>query len=142
MDKEGMAGHMKHIRWEEFDLSKAVQDEVDGWEALMERFFIRHTVEELEEEAARVGIRLVGVKNVAQVIENPHLKARGFWEKLDRPGMENPLDYTGFLFLSNKTSSRARSHAPCIGEHNTEVYGELLSLSKAEIGKLKQEAVI
>jgi crotonobetainyl-CoA:carnitine CoA-transferase CaiB-like acyl-CoA transferase len=45
------------------------------------------------------------------------------------------------IHLSRSDWSIARG-APCLGEHNEKVYGELLGLGRDEIGALRAEGVI
>jgi len=133
---------MKDVRWEEFDLSRAVQEDILSWEERMERFFLNHTVEELEKRAEKEGIRLAGVKDISQVVNDPHLEVRGYWQRFEGKEKDRDILYPGFLFLSNITDSRPRSLAPLVGEHNLEVYGKLLGLSESEVEGLKEEGVI
>ncbi len=142
MEENGMIGSLKGVDWEKMDTAELTQELVDTWERDMARFFLLYTKAELEEGASKRGIKLIGVKTVPEIMESPHLKARGYWQELYHPEFNRNLTYPGFYFLSDKTSHMPRYRAPLLGEHNLEVYRDKLGLSATEIDQLKREAVI
>jgi crotonobetainyl-CoA:carnitine CoA-transferase CaiB-like acyl-CoA transferase len=142
MEEDGVIGSLKGIDWETMDTAELTKELVDNWEKDMARFFLLHTKAELEAGASNREIKLIGVKTVPEIVESPHLKARGYWQELYHPELDRNLTYPGFYFLSNETSHVPRSRAPRLGEHNQEVYCDKLGLSAKEIDQLKQEAVI
>ena len=42
----------------------------------------------------------------------------------------------------SKTPGSIRTPAPCLGEHNQYVFGDLLGLSQEEIAQLEEEGII
>lgn len=142
MEEDGVIGSLKGIDWEKMDTAELTQELVDNWERDMARFFLLHTKDELEEGAAKRGIKLIGIKTIPEIVNSPHLRARGYWKEVYHPEFDRSFAYPGFYFLSNETSHGPRSRAPLLGEHNYEVYQDRLGLSVAEIDELKRQGVI
>lgn len=75
------------------------------------------------------------------LVEDPHLKERGFFIETDHPVM-GKLRFANVPWkLNNKTIENHR-YAPLLGEHNEYVLGELLGLPPEEIAGLIEEKVI
>jgi crotonobetainyl-CoA:carnitine CoA-transferase CaiB-like acyl-CoA transferase len=108
----------------------------------MSRFFLLHTKSELEEGAAKRGMKLIGVQTVPDIMNSKHLNARGYWKELNHPELNTSISYPGYYFQSNKTKHGPKSTAPHLGEHNKAVYKEKLGLSAKEVEDLKLEGVI
>ena len=49
---------------------------------------------------------------------------------------------SGSVYKMSKTPGNRKMLVPEVGEHNDEVYGELLGMEAAEIQRLKDEAAI
>ena len=86
------------------------------------------------------GVPAAPVLGYRDIYDNPHLRARGFFEQVTHPeagtwDMERPL----YRFARRPTS--IERNGPCFGEHNAYVFGELLGLSDAEIAQLEKEGV-
>lgn len=97
------------------------------------------------EEAMRIlqeaGVRAGAVLSAAELFRNPHLRARGFFEKVSHPeaGMH---DYPGVPWKLSETRGGIRLPAPCFAEHNAYVFGELLGMPQEEVERLEREGVI
>lgn len=82
------------------------------------------------------------VQNMADRMErDPQLRYRGFYPVADHPEL-GPHRFEGLPVQMSRSRWEVRGGAPCLGEHNHYVYGELLGLSDEEIAELKAEAVI
>ena len=142
MDEEGMAGDLKEVKWEEIDMDKVGQGQLEHWEELTSKFFVTHSKEELYEGAFRRGGMLFPVNNVKDILENKQLAARDFWVEVEHPELGTAISYPGAPFKSNETAWRISRRAPLIGEHNEEIYEKELKISKEELAILKQANVI
>ena len=75
------------------------------------------------------------------LLDDPHLKARGFWQEIDR-------EYVGMhaqpsvAFRPGSAPIAIRHAAPTLGERNREVFGSLLGMSDAQIDALEADGVI
>ncbi|MBV9247845.1 MAG: CoA transferase [Acetobacteraceae bacterium] len=91
--------------------------------------------------ARRYRIPCAPVRNPVEVMNDPHMHARGMLEIIDHPVLgsivvpNSPLRLHGAECISAVPS-------PDLGQHNQEVYGEWLGLSPADIAALKQDGVI
>ena len=142
MDSESTAGDMMNVNWEEVDLLKVSQEQVDHWEALWADFFEARTKAELYEGAVERGIILYPVNTIKEVVESPQLAARDFFVPLEHAELGTTVVYPGPPFKSSEAGPKLRCRAPLIGEHNQEIYLGELGLSKAQLAALKERGVI
>ncbi len=147
MDSEGMAPNfLKEKDWENFgerfDLTTVGQAELDQISEVVAKFFLRHTVSELYEEAIKGRFLLDPVANAKDTIEDPQLQARDFWQEVEHPELGTAITYPGRFIKLSESPCQIWCRAPLIGEHNQEIYGEELSFSKEKLILLKQAGVI
>jgi crotonobetainyl-CoA:carnitine CoA-transferase CaiB-like acyl-CoA transferase len=86
------------------------------------------------------GIKAGAVFNISELAHDPHLNERGFFEELSHPEAGTHL-YPGVSWRMSRTPGRLRLPAPCFGEHNRYVFGELLGMSDEEVSRLADEGV-
>jgi crotonobetainyl-CoA:carnitine CoA-transferase CaiB-like acyl-CoA transferase len=79
--------------------------------------------------------------SVADIFADPHVQARGDIVTVDDP-VAGPVRMQGVYPRFSRTPGAIERGAPRLGEHNDEIYGELLGLSAAERQALAQERVI
>lgn len=81
------------------------------------------------------------VRDLAEVMHDPHMHQRGMLERIDHPDLgeivvpTSPLRFHGADTVETVPSPR-------VGQHNGDVYGEWLGLSAEEIEQLRQDGVI
>ena len=141
---EGMAGDLFDKKWDSFFLERApVSSEQASYiRELFQAFAIKHTKEELMFQAQERGIEVTIVSSVRDVMEDPHLRQRGYFVKVEHPELNDTIVYTGAPFKSNEMSWEYWRRAPFIGEHNREIYMEELGISQQELAILKEGGVI
>lgn len=100
---------------------------------LIERWFSQYTRAELEEMVADT-VPLSGIKSIDEVVEDPHINARGMIVELPIAG--NPTRIMGLPIKLSALADLPHRPAPKVGEHNEEVLTGVLSLSKSEIADL------
>jgi len=86
------------------------------------------------------GVKAGAVLNIAELAHDPNLNERGFFEELSHPETGTHR-YPGVSWQMSRTPGRLRLPAPCFGEHNHHVFGELLGMSDEEIRQLANEGV-
>jgi crotonobetainyl-CoA:carnitine CoA-transferase CaiB-like acyl-CoA transferase len=100
----------------------------------------RHENIELAKLLQSHGIRAGAVLNAAGMVNDPHLKQRGFFQKDEHPEAGRHI-MPGISWRMSRTPGRIERPAPCFGEHNRYVFSELLGMSDEEIEQLAQEGV-
>lgn len=80
------------------------------------------------------------VHKAAELLDNSQLKARGFFQTLEREDT-GPLPYAGPAWRLSKTPGRLGGPPPGLGQHSEEVLRELLGIPKAAIADLVQRNI-
>jgi crotonobetainyl-CoA:carnitine CoA-transferase CaiB-like acyl-CoA transferase len=86
------------------------------------------------------GLAASPVPSVADLMENPHLRQRGFFEKTAHPEA-GVWEMDGVPWRLSLTPAHVRLNAPCFGEHNDYVFRHLLGLSTEEVAELESQGV-
>jgi benzylsuccinate CoA-transferase BbsE subunit len=128
--------------WEAFDYDQATQESFNRITDFFSLFFKTHTKEELFRGAMERRIILYPVADVKDIAGDEQLKARGFWQPVVHPELGAEVTYPGAFAKSPSADLSIRRRPPLIGEHNEEIYGDVLSMSRAELLLLKQNRVI
>lgn len=87
------------------------------------------------------GVPATVVFSNAQLVNDPHLKERGFCVE-DRHPETGKRVIPGVPWHLNRTPGSVRTHAPLLGEHNDEILGGLLHMSEDEINDLMDKEVV
>jgi len=93
-------------------------------------------LEILEQERVPAG----PIYNVEDMMSDKHFQARGLFEHVEING--KPLTIPAMMPKLVKTPGRTDWSGPTLGEHNTEILGELLGLSEDDISALEHHKVI
>jgi crotonobetainyl-CoA:carnitine CoA-transferase CaiB-like acyl-CoA transferase len=109
-------------------------DEIDkliaGWTA-------GRTVADAVRTLRGAGVPSAPVTNSPALLDNPHLLARGFWERVDHP-VAGTFRCTGMPFVFvGKPRRWIRRVAPLYGQHTEEVLTGLLGRSEHELAQLR-----
>jgi crotonobetainyl-CoA:carnitine CoA-transferase CaiB-like acyl-CoA transferase len=99
------------------------------------------SVAEAVNELDQAGIPSGPVNSIAQVAKDPHLKAREMILEVEHPVM-GILPLLGFPVKLSATPGTVRLPPATLGQHNQEVYRELLGMTEEELAALRQEGVI
>ena len=102
---------------------------------------VRHTDYEAMHRLQACGVPAAAVLNNAQLVRDPHLRERGFCVEDDHPET-GKRTISGVSWGLDRTPGSVRTHAPLLGQHNLEVFANLLGVDEDEINHLKQEEVI
>lgn len=80
----------------------------------------KHAGQALEEMLLAAGVPCSRVRNIAQIVDEPHVRARGILEETDHPAAGRMTTLKTPIVLSGKTAPMRR-HAPMLGENTREV---------------------
>ncbi len=113
----------------------------DELDVLIARWTMEHDRYEVMHLLQSAGIPAGPVLGPAGVYADPHLKERGFFREVTHREAGTHL-YPGMCFKYDNTPVEIRIPAPCLGEHNDYVFGQLLGMTAQEIEQLKTENII
>lgn len=101
----------------------------------------RHDRGELFHEGQRRRMLVLPVNNVKDLLEDEQLRARDYFVAVEHPELHSTLRYPGAPYHFSETPAHGDRRAPLLGEHNEEVYGDLLGMSASERKQLEAEGV-
>ena len=87
------------------------------------------------------GVAAMPSFSAKDILLDPHVKARGLVREIEHPVLGKKVVINPAWKLS-ETPASIRKASPLLGEHNEEVFGGLLGMSKEEIKKLEDEQII
>lgn len=114
------------------------QDELDR---LIEEWTLKHDHYQVMRILQQADIPAGPVLDAEELVEEPHLNERGVFEMVTHPEA-GTHPYIGRFAGFSKTPISIRRPAPCLGEHNRYVFGELLGLSQEEMAQLEEQGII
>jgi CoA:oxalate CoA-transferase len=113
----------------------------DDVDALVASWASLHTKQEVMEQLANADVTCGIVKEIPEVINDPHLRERGTLQDIEHPTAGKVTVLASPIRLNNEAPT-IDAPSPTLGEHNELIYGKLLGLSAKEIASLKEQGVI
>ena len=108
----------------------------------IERFIKSLSKQELFEGAAARRILLFPVASPRDIVDNPQLHARQYFQQVTHPEIDTPITFLGPFVQASATPLQYRRFPPKLGEHNQEIYANELGLPHAELLRLRETGVI
>lgn len=102
---------------------------------------LEHTKKECVDAGQAAGANCGPINTMEEVLDDPHLRERGFWAEIDHP-FTGKLTYPGRPFPAEDMPWLIRRPAPLLGQHNEEIYCGKLGYSKKDLVKLKETGCI
>ena len=134
--------------WEVFEDPKWIEPSYrrseEGYETfcrILHRYTMQHDKMSLYEKAQANRIALSPVSNGRDLLENPQLKHRNFWQTIEHENLGGDVTYPGAPYEFGELDWRFGFPAPKFGEHTTQIL-KTLKYSEDEISKLAKEGVI
>jgi len=121
----------KRQRWEK---KYVLADEI-------EKITANYTVKEVGEMMDRERVANSPIHNIEQVVDDPHLNARGYFVEVEHP-IIGKAKLPGIPFKLSETPGDVERPSPLVGEHNELILGKYLGMNKEEVGRIKEEGVI
>jgi crotonobetainyl-CoA:carnitine CoA-transferase CaiB-like acyl-CoA transferase len=141
-NEEGYAEKLRGYDWDSWDSLTITQPEQDFLEDEISPFLLTKTKAEFLEEAVKRRLLLAPVSTIDDLPQNPQLIFREFWVKVFHPELNDTLTYPGPSVKVDGCPQQIHRRAPLIGEHNREIYGGELGLSRDDLDLLKAQGVI
>ncbi len=110
--------------------------------AILEAIFLSKTAKEWLSLFGKVNIPSAPINNIAKVVEDPQVNARKMIVEV-KDDVAGTVKIAGNpIKMSSLPDTETRSKAPDVGEHNSEVYADLLGLTASDLEGLRREGVI
>lgn len=142
MAETGEEGEAGAVDWSQLSAAVMDQEMYDRLSRPFLAFFATRPKRELFEGALARGIQLVSVNEIPDIAHSPHLAERNYWEEIEHPYLQTVLRFPGAPVKLSATPWQLARPAPLPGQHNQEVYGELLGVCECELKRLGDEGVI
>ena len=112
-------------------------------ESIFQTWFDDHTRLQIFAAGQREGLPCAPIMETHEAFENEQFQARGYFVDLMHADAGS-LTYTGLPFRLPDMDIAAADNtpAPRLGEHNAEIYGELLNISATELAQLSAKGVV
>lgn len=114
---------------------------MDAIDAVMEEWTRDRAVDEMIALLRAVDLPCSPVPTFGQVANDPQLASRDMQVEVEQL-ISGPLKVPGTVFKMSETPGDPARPAPFVGQHNAEVYSELLGYDDETIGRLQREGVI
>jgi crotonobetainyl-CoA:carnitine CoA-transferase CaiB-like acyl-CoA transferase len=143
MKEEGMAQEwLEEITKDDWPYFSLDEEGVRKVENAISRFFLTHTKQELYEGSIARRVFLYAISSFQDIAESPQLAARDYWTEMHHPELGTSFQYPGPFAKLQETPIQYRYRAPLLGEHNVEVYTNLLGPSSKDLVLLRQAGAI
>ena len=124
-----------------FKTNKERVANMDECDALVEAWTATLSKDEFRDVAKRHRIPSSPVRDMVEVINDPHMHERGMLEFIDHPDFGR-IVVPGSPLRIHGTDPVVSSPSPSLGQHNDEIYGEWLGLGRDGVAQLKRDGVI
>ena len=124
-----------------FTTNEARRENHDGLDRIISEWTIGLEAYDLTRKLQRLGVPAGPVLRGPDLLQDAHYKDRGTFVTVDHPQV-GPKQYPGIPWKMSATPGVVRWPSPTLGQHNREVYGELLGLTGLEIDQLDQTGII
>ena len=106
------------------------------------RFLLERTKQQLFDGAIERRILLFPVATLGDILENPQLEARGFFETVESREFDARLTLLGPFARASAAPLKPGGKAPKRGQHNAEIYVDELGLARGDLIRLASAGVI
>ena len=137
--------------WEQVEILKNLFTEAFELHTFLDQFVtirpfilewtMEHTKEEITALAQAKGIPIVPANTAEDVFNSEQFSERGFFSDIDHPDA-GKLRYPGASYKFSETPWQIDKPAPCLGQHNEEIFCGRLGYSKKELVQLYHSGII
>jgi benzylsuccinate CoA-transferase BbsF subunit len=108
---------------------------------LIGKWTINYTHYEVMELLQRSGVAAMPSFSAEEILSDPHVKARGLINEVQHPVLGKKVVINP-SWKHSETPARIHKASPLLGEHNEEVFGDLLGMTQEEVKKLEAAQII
>ena len=113
----------------------------EEFDAILTPWLLEHTKKECVERGQAAGELCAPVNTTEDLCHDPHWKGRGFWVEIEHP-IAGKLIYPGAVAKMSATPWRVRRPAPLLGQHNKEIYRDLVGYTQEDLVTLREQEAI
>ncbi|MFK7894727.1 MAG: CaiB/BaiF CoA transferase family protein [Myxococcota bacterium] len=124
---------------DDYEKRNAEHDRIDEWIA---SWSAQRSAMDATRTLAQRGIPAAPVTPWRRAAQLEQLKSRGHFETLEHPVAGRHAYYGLPMRFDRETAHRIPGPAPTLGQHNNEILGSLLGLTKEELDHLRSERII
>ena len=139
MDEQGLG---KELLEEVYQTPEGIAENRERIYEIIADFFLSMNANDLWHGAAKIGLPWAFIRSSDELVDDPHLRARGFYVEVEHPELGRTFTYPGAGALYNGSPWRISRRAPLVGEHNEEILCGELGLSKAKLAVLAESRVL
>ena len=140
----GLARVMGNPEWMQLEMFQDMYVRAQNADAiypLIEQWTMEHGKWEIMERCQANGCPVTAVFTVAEAVEHPHLRERGYIVDLEHPQLGRIRDI-GAPFKLPESPGGPRRPAPLLGEHNREVYDTFLGFGTEDLARLHRDGIV
>lgn len=127
--------------WQKFNSITIDALELEKLEQAFGAFFRSKSMRELYDQALVRRILLAPCNDAREILTQVQLRDRNFFVTIDYPELGASIEHPRFFALSNRFELGVRGPAARIGQHNSEVFGEL-GIRESELNSLCEQGVV
>src|SRR5580700_1427542 len=127
--------------WQDFKFRQSPQG-IARFAEIFGAFCASRSKQELYREGQARQIALAPVNSVADIVEDPQLRANGFFRSLHDGALDRDVTMPGPPYRLARTPATLRSAAPASGKHNRAIYLDELGLSEGDLCALASAGVV
>jgi len=135
MDAAGMADDPR------FATADKRRENHDDLDAVISEWTMGQEASDITQKLQNAGVPAGPVLRGPDLLQDRHYKDRGTFVTVDHSQV-GPKQYPGIPWKMSETPGKVRWPSPTLGQHNRDVYGELLGLTGSEIDQLEQTGII
>ncbi len=125
---------------ERFKDARARNQNVEALTAIINEWTGRHTKHEVMKILGEAGVPCGKVLDSVELLNDPHLRERGMIVTVNHPA-RGEFTMPGCPVRLEHSPVEVKP-APLLGQHNGEVYGEMLGMTASDLERLKTEGIV
>lgn len=140
----GLRKVMGNPDWADLDIFQNMKTRAENADVIYSfivEWTMQHTKMEIQEKCQAAGCPITAVYTVAEAAEQTHLKARDYFVDMEHP-MLGKIRNLGAPFKLPISPGGPVKPAPLLGQHNKEIFGDMLGLPVGEIDALRRRGII
>jgi crotonobetainyl-CoA:carnitine CoA-transferase CaiB-like acyl-CoA transferase len=124
-----------------FDKGVKRSQHADELDAKLEAWFASRGKAEIFQACQEKNIPFSPIQDIREVVESPHLRERAYFVRMQHPEA-GEITCPGPPYKLTETPWELRNRAPLFGEHNEEIYCDLLGYPPHDVVRWQTEGIV